>query len=206
MGCSNTLRAALVRPCADPAVAGRAIATRRPLGRLLRRRPERQPRQHRHLLGKRADLALQVRDPGPQHDLVCRQALRLGTPELRLGTLELHAARITECSRDLLLGDGRGCSVSPASAICPASRTLMHSCLVEAGKEPKQDHQPSVLHDPSLIIANWDRPLIELWVVLLVWISGGVFQQLLDAPVGQPPRGLGRLAYCLSASVTDFSV
>ena len=61
-------------------VAG-VFADRRRLG-LLRRLPERQPRQHRHLLGERADLALQVRDPGPQHDVVRSQALRLGPPEL----------------------------------------------------------------------------------------------------------------------------
>ena len=82
----------------------------------------------------------------------------------------------------------------------------MPSCLVEAGKEPKQDHQSSVLNnaidDPSLIIANWDRPLIKFRVVLLVWISGGVLQQLLDAPTGQLSRGLGKIGV-LSVSLRD---
>lgn len=79
-------------------------------------------------------------------------------------------------------------------------------CLIEAGKEPKQDHQPSVLHDaiddPSLITTNWDRPLIKLRVVLLVWISGGIFQQLLDSPVGQSSRRLGKVGV-LSVSLRD---
>jgi hypothetical protein len=35
--------------------------------------------------------------------------------------------------------------------------------------------------------------LIKLRVVLLVWISDGVFQQLLDAPVGQSSRGLEKV-------------
>jgi hypothetical protein len=68
------------------------------------------------------------------------------------------------------------------------------SCLVETGKEPKQDHQPRVLHDgiynPSFIGTNRDRPLIKSLVVLLIWIAGGVFQQLLDAPIGKASRGL----------------
>ena len=79
-------------------------------------------------------------------------------------------------------------------------------CLVEAGKEPKQGHQPSVLHDgindPSLILANWDRPLIKLRVILLVWVSGGIFQQLLDAPVGKSSRGLGKVGV-LPVSLRD---
>ncbi len=66
--------------------------------------------------------------------------------------------------------------------------------LVEAGKEPKQDHLPSVLDDgikdPSLIIANGDRPPIILRVVPLVWITSRVLQQLLDALIGQSSRGL----------------
>ena len=70
------------------------VAARRRLGRLLRRRPERQPRQHRHLLGERPDLTLQVSDPGPQRDVVRRQPLRLAPPPL--GTPELDAARLTE--------------------------------------------------------------------------------------------------------------
>ena len=82
----------------------------------------------------------------------------------------------------------------------------MPCCLVEAGKEPKQDHQPNVLHDgindPSRITANWDRPLIKLRVVLLSWISGGVFQQLLDALVGQSSRGLGKVGV-LPVSLRD---
>ena len=89
---------------------GRAVAARRPLG-LLRRRPERQPRQHGHLLGERADLTLQVSDPGLQHDVFHRQALRLGTPELDLahtteitlahdvGTRSLQAARVQHPAR-----------------------------------------------------------------------------------------------------------
>jgi len=51
-------------------------------GRLLRRRPERQLRQHRHLLPQHADLALQLHDLGPQHGIVRRDALGLSTPEL----------------------------------------------------------------------------------------------------------------------------
>ena len=70
-------------------VAG-VLADRRGLG-LLRRLPERQPRQHRHLLRECADLALQVRDPGPQHNVVRSQTLRLGTPALSFGTPELDA-------------------------------------------------------------------------------------------------------------------
>lgn len=38
--------------------------------------------------------------------------------------------------------------------------------LVEAGEEPKQDHQPSALRDavddPSLVVTDGDRPLIKL--------------------------------------------
>ncbi|MGH3867440.1 MAG: hypothetical protein ACRDQ4_15115 [Pseudonocardiaceae bacterium] len=75
-------------PIARPARRRRALA-RSWLGRLLRRRPERQPRQHGHLLGERADLAFQLSDPGLQHNVIRRQALRLGTPEL-------DTARITE--------------------------------------------------------------------------------------------------------------
>jgi len=78
--------------------------------------------------------------------------------------------------------------------------------LVEAGKGPKQGHQSIVLHDgindPSLIADNWDRPLIKLRVVLLVWNSSRVFQQLLDAPVGQSSRGLGKVGV-LSVSLRD---
>ncbi len=79
-------------------------------------------------------------------------------------------------------------------------------CLIEAGKEPKQGYQPSILYDgindPSLIAANLDRPLVKLRVVLLVWISSGVFQQLLDSSVGLSSRGLGKVGV-LSVSFRD---
>lgn len=52
--------------------------------------------------------------------------------------------------------------------------------LVEAGKEPEQDHLPDVflygIEDPSRVIANRDAPLIKLRVILLMGISSGVRQ------------------------------
>ena len=41
--------------------------------------------------------------------------------------------------------------------------------------------------------ADWDRPLIKLRVVLLGWIAGGLFQQLLKAPVDQSPCIFGEV-------------
>jgi len=41
-------------------------------------------------------LALQVNDPGPQHDVLRREALHLGPPPLRLGPPELDTAHTTE--------------------------------------------------------------------------------------------------------------
>ena len=78
--------------------------------------------------------------------------------------------------------------------------------LVKAGKKPKQDDQSSVFHNginnPPLIITNGDRPLIKLLVVLLIRVTSGVIQQLLDAPVGKPPRSLGKDGV-LSVSLRD---
>jgi len=85
---------------------GRVLAGRGPCARLLRRRPERQLRRHRDLLDQRVDLSLQIRDLGPQHQVVRRQALSLapvtrelsglGPPPPRLRAPELDPVRTTE--------------------------------------------------------------------------------------------------------------
>ena len=61
---------------------------RLPGRRLLRRLPERQPGQLRHLLGQRPDLALQLHDPVPQLRRLRPGLLGLRPPTLRLGTPE----------------------------------------------------------------------------------------------------------------------
>jgi hypothetical protein len=58
----------------------------------------------------------------------------------------------------------------------------------EAGSPPRVLHDG--VYNPSFIGTNRDRPLIKSLVVLLIWIAGGVFQQLPDAPIGKASRGL----------------
>ncbi len=111
----------------------RAVAARRPLG-LLRRRPERQPRQHGHLLGERADLTLQVRDPGLQHDVFHRQALRLGTPELDLA----HTTEIT--------------AAHDADTRSPQAARVQHPAPTACRSTSQA---PSQLRDHRMLTLNW---------------------------------------------------
>src|SRR6476619_2374850 len=82
----------LSRSCAIGAALTDCLLGRLPGRRLLRRLPERQPGQLRHLLGQRPDLALQLDDPVPQLRRLGPRPLGLRPPTPRLGTPEPDVA------------------------------------------------------------------------------------------------------------------
>jgi hypothetical protein len=82
----------LSRSCAIGAALTGCLLGPLPGRRLLRRLPERQPGQLRHLLGQRPDLALQLDDPVPQLRRLGPRPLGLRPPTPRLGTPEPDVA------------------------------------------------------------------------------------------------------------------